>query len=199
MTVTAVTLNCSSISIRASRFRTSFGAWAVTGGWLCRRTWISRCRSRLAAGFDSSWTHAAIGRLIGEHPGRGSSVINYSTEEAAGWLDFYTVQSGHRPPSHDVPDWMRQAYERQPVKPVFNGEPLYESHNLGLENAEVRWAHWVSVFSGACAVSYGCQGFWGIGIDVPARGRRPSRASDWWEATPRRPAPSQIRSVVLPR
>ena len=120
-------------------------------------------------------------RLIGDHPGRGSSVINYTPEEAAGWLDFYTVQSGHRGPTQDVPDWIRQAYERRPVKPVFNGEPLYEAHNPGVENAEVRWAHWVSVFSGACAASYGCQGFWGIGTEVPDRPTRPGHGSDWWK------------------
>jgi hypothetical protein len=120
-------------------------------------------------------------RLIGDHPGRGSTAINYTPEEAAGWLDFYTVQSGHRGPTQDVVDWVRQVYERRPVKPVFNGEPLYEAHNPGLENAEVRWAHWVSVFSGACAVSYGCQGFWGIGVEVAGRPRRRGHGRDWWK------------------
>jgi hypothetical protein len=120
-------------------------------------------------------------RLIGDHPGRGSTAINYTPEEAAGWLDFYTVQSGHRGPTQDVPDWVRQACERRPIKPVFNGEPLYESHNPGVENAEVRWAHWVSVFSGACAVGYGCQGFWGIGVEVATRPRRLGHGSDWWK------------------
>jgi hypothetical protein len=108
-------------------------------------------------------------------------VINYTPEEAAGWLDFYTVQSGHRGPTQDVPNWVRQAYERRPVKPVFNGEPLYEAHNPGVENAEVRWAHWVSVLSGACAASYGCQGFWGIGAEVPDRPTRPGHDSLWWK------------------
>jgi hypothetical protein len=120
-------------------------------------------------------------RLIGDHPGRGSSVINYSAEEAAGWLDFYTVQSGHRGPTQDVADWVRQAYERRPAKPVFNGEPLYESHNPGVENADVRWAHWVSVFSGACGTAYGCHGFWGIGVEVPARRSRPGHSAAWWK------------------
>jgi hypothetical protein len=120
-------------------------------------------------------------RLIGDHPGRGSSVINYSAEEAAGWLDFYTVQSGHRGPTQDVADWVRQVYERRPAKPVFNGEPLYESHNPGVENADVRYAHWVSVFSGACGVGYGCQGFWGIGVDVPEKRSRPGHSGAWWK------------------
>ena len=120
-------------------------------------------------------------RLIGEHPGRGSSVINYTVDEAAGWLDFYTVQSGHRRPTQDVADWVRQAYERRPAKPVFNGEPLYESHNPGVGNADVRYAHWVSVFSGACGVGYGCHGFWGIGADVPQKRSRPGHSSTWWK------------------
>lgn len=120
-------------------------------------------------------------RLIGEHPGRGSSVINYTVDEAAGWLDFYTVQSGHRGPTQDVADWVRQACERRPAKPVFNGEPLYESHNPGVENADVRYAHWVSVFSGACGVGYGGQGFWGIGTDVPSKRSRPGHSGTWWK------------------
>lgn len=64
---------------------------------------------------------------------------------------------------------------------MFNGEPLYESHNPGVENADVRYAHWVSVFSGACGAAYGCHGFWGIGADVPARRSRPGHSAAWWK------------------
>ncbi|MBP8260798.1 MAG: DUF4038 domain-containing protein [Verrucomicrobia bacterium] len=133
-------------------------------------------------------------RLLSDHPGRGSTIINYAPEERAGWSDILVVQSGHRAPTQDVPDWVRQAYEASPAAPVFNGEPLYEAHNPGLENAEVRWAHWVSVFSGACAVGYGGHGFWGIGADVPARPTRPGHSRDWWKAhLEDQPVASQVR------
>lgn len=121
-------------------------------------------------------------RLISEHPGRGSSVINYRTDEESGWLDIRMVQSGHRRPTPDVVTWVKGCYERTPTKPFFNGEPLYESHNPGLELEDVRWAHWVSVFGGACAVGYGCHGFWGIGVDLDGRQwGRPGHDRDWWK------------------
>jgi hypothetical protein len=83
------------------------------------------------------------------------------------WLDFNMLQTGH---CRDTPVWKLIAgdYARTPLKPVINGEPIYEEHpvcfnwkDLGHSNAyDVRKAAYLSVFAGSCGHTYGCHAMW---------------------------------------
>ena len=101
--------------------------------------------------------------LITFHPqpkARGSSSLWFQEDD---WLDLNMLQTGH---CRDTPVWdiVNDDYNRQPVKPVVNGECIYEempvcfnARELGYANAyDVRKAAWLSVFAGACGHTYGC-------------------------------------------
>ena len=94
----------------------------------------------------------------------------YGLHHDAPWHDFHMLQTGHRRSAlADVADLPAHYYHRQPVKAVVNGEPWYEAHpsrdtvEYGpvFTPAEVRYAFWVSVLSGATmGHTYGSQGIW---------------------------------------
>ncbi len=83
------------------------------------------------------------------------------------WLDFNMFQTGH---CRDLSLWerMEYAYNLKPVKPVFDGEPIYEDHpvcfnvqDLGTSSAyDVRKAAYFDVFAGAFGHTYGCHDIW---------------------------------------
>lgn len=83
------------------------------------------------------------------------------------WLDFNMFQTGH---CREIPVWdhIQYAYNLKPVKPVLDGEPLYEDHpvcfnakDLGTSSAyDVRKAAWLDVFAGAFGHTYGCHDIW---------------------------------------
>jgi hypothetical protein len=83
------------------------------------------------------------------------------------WLDFNMFQTGH---CREINLWDRieYAYNLKPVKPVLDGEPIYEDHpvcfnvkDLGTSNAyDVRKAAYYDVFSGAFGHTYGCHDIW---------------------------------------
>jgi hypothetical protein len=82
-------------------------------------------------------------------------------------LDFYMYQSGHQRERQDrAPQLARLLAAKTPRRPVVNGEPCYEGHGHfrargRFSAAEVRWATWESLFSGAGAgVTYGAHGLW---------------------------------------
>jgi hypothetical protein len=112
------------------------------------------------------------GHLITFHPrGRASSSSWFHTQ---GWLDFNSVQSGHRSyeqdtsrgdPHYGEDNWkyILADYKRVPVKPVLDAEPSYEQIPHGLHDTlQPRWTdkdvrrygYW-SVFAGACGYTYG--------------------------------------------
>src|SRR5699024_4983091 len=86
------------------------------------------------------------------------------------WLDFNMFQSGHRRYDQDTAgygedNWkyVRDAYYKEPIKPVLDGEPSYEGIPEGLhDTTQPRWkaadvrryAYW-SVFAGASGFTYG--------------------------------------------
>ena len=75
-------------------------------------------------------------------------------------------QNGH---AYDFDLWERIArdYARRPVKPVLDGEPIYEEHPIDFDREKygtsealhVR-AFYHEVFSGACGHTYGCHAVW---------------------------------------
>ena len=110
--------------------------------------------------------------LITFHPrGRASSSFWF---EGQSWLDFNSVQSGHRSyaqdtsagdPHYGEDNWkyIRADYTKHPVRPVLDAEPSYEQIPHGLhDTSQPRWtaadvrryAYW-SVFAGGCGFTYG--------------------------------------------
>ena len=84
-----------------------------------------------------------------------------------GWFDFNMFQTGHCR-ENPVYDRLQVAYNRHPVKPTLDGEPLYEDHpvcfnrkDLGLSNAyDVRMGAYLTVFAGGFGSTYGCHDIW---------------------------------------
>lgn len=83
------------------------------------------------------------------------------------WFDFNMFQTGHCR-DNDVYNRIKGSYDRQGIKPVVDGEPIYEDHpvcfnnnDLGTTNAyDVRKALYLDVFAGACGFTYGCHDIW---------------------------------------
>ncbi len=79
------------------------------------------------------------------------------------WLDVNMLQTGH---CRDTPVWelVSDDYNKYPIKPVINGENIYEEmpvcfnpKELGYASAyDVRKSAYLSVFAGACGHTYGC-------------------------------------------
>ena len=106
------------------------------------------------------------------------------------WLDFNMRQNGHevlysRRYSSTLAD-----YDRRPVKPVIDGEPLYEDHPVCFNpgemghsvSADVRRAMYWDLFNGACGHTYGHHSVWQM-FD-PEKGRNPinNPLMSWKEA-----------------
>ncbi len=82
-------------------------------------------------------------------------------------LDFYMYQSGHRLEEQQFCYTLAENfYQKEPQRPVINGEPCYEGHGYGNQYGRfsalsVRKAFWQSLLSGACAgFTYGAHGVW---------------------------------------
>jgi hypothetical protein len=92
------------------------------------------------------------------------------------WFDFNMFQNGH---CRDADNYRKvlESYNSQPVKPVIDGEPLYEDHpicfnaaDLGISSAyDVRRYAYTDLFAGAFGHTYGCHGVW----QMFASGREP--------------------------
>jgi hypothetical protein len=104
--------------------------------------------------------------LVTFHPcgGRGSSQDFHSAQ----WLDFNMWQHGHEIDyaryEKTLLDWRRS----DPVKPVLDGESVYEGHPVAFNPdgrghtvaADVRRALYWDVFNGACGHTYGHHSVW---------------------------------------
>lgn len=83
------------------------------------------------------------------------------------WLDFNMFQTGHCR-ENAVWDRVQVVYNRAPVKPVLDGETLYEDHpvcfnakDLGTSSAyDIRKHAYLDVFAGAFGHTYGCHDVW---------------------------------------
>jgi len=83
------------------------------------------------------------------------------------WLDFNMFQTGHCR-ENNVWDRIQVAYKLSPVKPVLDGETLYEDHpvcfnakDLGVSSAyDIRRHAYFDVFAGAFGHTYGCHDVW---------------------------------------
>jgi hypothetical protein len=104
--------------------------------------------------------------LITLHPpgGNGSSTWFHNDD----WLDFNMRQNGHTAEFTGRYDNTRKDYDRTPVKPVLDGEPIYEDHPVSFNAknfghsiaADVRRPLYWDLFSGACGHTYGHHSVW---------------------------------------
>jgi len=113
--------------------------------------------------------------LMTFHPagGSGSAEIFHAEE----WLDFNMRQNGHAAEFTGRYDKTALDYGRTPVKPVLDGEPIYEGHPVNFKPgelgysiaADVRHTLYWDLFSGACGHTYGHHSVW----QFYAAGRKP--------------------------
>jgi hypothetical protein len=121
----------------------------------------------------------------------------------ANWLDINMFQSGHRSYGQDQGDkqypipknteedawrYVEKSLAMNPIKPVLDGEPSYETIPQGLhdttpphwnDNDVRRYVYW-SVFAGACGVTYGhneIMQFYRPGLSPTYGAQKP-----WWNA-----------------
>ena len=126
--------------------------------------------------------------LISFHPtgGRGSSEYFHTDD----WLDFNMRQNGHNTDFTHVYSKTAEDYARQPIKPVIDGEPIYEDHPVSFNAArlghsisnDVRRPLYWNLFVGAFGHTYGHHSVWQM-YD-PAKNRQPKNnpLMSWQEA-----------------
>jgi len=126
--------------------------------------------------------------LISFHPRGGGGSSQYF--HADNWLDFNMRQNGHNADYTGIYSKTADDYALEPVKPVFDGEPLYEDHPVSFNAArlghsissDVRRALYWNLFSGAFGHTYGHHSVWQM-YDA-AKGRQPinNPLMSWQEA-----------------
>ena len=106
--------------------------------------------------------------LITFHPPGGGGSSKWFHEDD--WLDFNMRQNGHVTEFTGRYDKTREDYDRTPVKPVLDGEPIYEGHPVSFNAknfghsiaADIRRPFYWDVFSGACGHTYGHHSVWAM-------------------------------------
>lgn len=104
--------------------------------------------------------------LITFHPMGGQGSAQYFHD--ADWLAFNMRQNGHHAKFDEGFQRTREDYDRVPVKPVIDGEPLYEGHPVSFNAKErgysiasdVRRPLYWNLFSGAFGHTYGHHSVW---------------------------------------
>jgi hypothetical protein len=104
--------------------------------------------------------------LITFHPSGGQGSSQYLHEEE--WLDFNMRQNGHNPNYSGVYENTLKDYNLTPIKPVIDGEPIYEDHPIQFNakenghstSADVRRPLYWNLFSGAFGHTYGHHSVW---------------------------------------
>ncbi len=106
---------------------------------------------------------SAGAHLVSFHGPGGVSSSTWFHQEP--WLDFNTIQSGHR---WAIPNYafVHGDYVRQPTKPTLDMEARYENHPDGpnierrMDAHQEREAAYWAVFAGAAGHGYGCNDMW---------------------------------------
>ena len=124
--------------------------------------------------------------LITFHPSGGnSSSTPFHDDE---WLDFNMRQNGHVAEFTGRYDQTRADYNRTPIKPVLDGEPIYEDHPISFDAkklghsiaADVRRPLYWDLFTGAFGHTYGHHSVWQMW--TPARKPINNPLLPWEEA-----------------
>lgn len=124
--------------------------------------------------------------LMTFHPrgGGGSSEYFHNDE----WLDFNMRQNGHNVKFNEGYQNTRADYDRTPVKPVLDGEPIYEDHPVSFRardlghsiSSDVRRPLYWNLFTGAFGHTYGHHSVWQMW--QPGRGLINNPLMPWYEA-----------------
>lgn len=133
--------------------------------------------------------------LITFHPtgGSGSSAPFHNDD----WLSFNMRQNGHQAEFTGRYDKTLADYNLRPIKPVLDGEPIYEGHPVSFKAkelghstaADVRRPFYWDVFSGACGHTYGHHSVW----QFYAKGRKPvNNPLVTWEEALEQPGGKQM-------
>ncbi len=120
------------------------------------------------------------------HPrgGQGSAQSFHDDD----WLDFNMRQNGHNVKFTEGFQNTRADYDRTPVKPVIDGEPLYEDHPVSFRakdlghsiSSDVRRPLYWDLFSGAFGHTYGHHSVWQMW--QPGRNPINNPLMPWFEA-----------------
>jgi len=105
-------------------------------------------------------------QLITLHPSGGNGSAQWVNNEP--WLDFNMRQNGHAVDFTGRYNQTYEDYQRIPVKPVIDGEPLYEDHPIAFDPdkfghstaADVRRPLYWDLFTGAFGHTYGHHSVW---------------------------------------
>ncbi|MBI3414832.1 MAG: glycoside hydrolase family 140 protein [Verrucomicrobia bacterium] len=135
--------------------------------------------------------------LMTFHPpgGNGSSTWFHDDD----WLDFNMRQNGHVAEFTGRYDSTRKDYDRTPIKPVIDGEPIYEDHPVSFDAkklghsiaADVRRPLYWDLFSGACGHTYGNHAVWQM-FD-PNRGKPINNPLMPWSDAINQPGAAQMQ------
>jgi hypothetical protein len=135
--------------------------------------------------------------LITLHPcgGCGSSQWFHNED----WLDFNMRQNGHVAEFTGHYDKTRADYDRTPVKPVIDGEPIYEDHPVSFKpkelghsiTSDVRRPLYWDLFTGACGHTYGHHSVWQM-FD-PRRGKPINNPLMSWSDAIQQPGAAQMQ------
>lgn len=104
--------------------------------------------------------------LITFHPPGGNGSSTWLHDEP--WLDYNMRQNGHVAEFTGRYDKTHADYDRTPIKPVLDGEPIYEDHPVSFDAgkfghsiaADVRRPLYWDLFGGACGHTYGHHSVW---------------------------------------
>ena len=104
--------------------------------------------------------------LMTLHPTGGSGSSQWAHGDDV--LDFHMRQNGHQAEFTGRYDATRADYDRAPVKPVLDGEPIYEDHPVSFDAsrfghstaADVRRPLYWNLFTGAFGHTYGHHSVW---------------------------------------
>ena len=104
--------------------------------------------------------------LITLHPPGGNGSSTWFHDED--WLDFNMRQNGHGAEFTGRYDQTKADYDRTPIKPVLDAEPIYEDHPVAFDakkfghsiSSDVRRPLYWDLFSGACGHTYGNHAVW---------------------------------------
>jgi hypothetical protein len=157
-------------------------------------TWRAMARG-IAMGVNGKEDYAGL--TMGFHPTGGQTSSTWFHDDP--WLTVNMQQTGHGL-AETVRCWERIArdYERTPVKPVMDAEPLYEDHPLAFRardygysfDAHVRQRAWWDVFAGAFGHTYGNHSVW----QMYAPGRKPVNGPLlYWNEAIQRPGAAQMQ------
>lgn len=145
------------------RYRDAKLVWILGGDRIPENDTHRDIIRRMAAGLRKGDGGAHLRTF---HPrGARGSAEDFHAEE---WLDFNMRQNGHAIDYTGRYDKTAADYARQPVKPVVEGEPVYEDHPVNFKAkeqghslaADVRRPLYWNVLTGAIGMTYGHHSVW---------------------------------------